>query len=200
MGERERWERRYQQSDGPFYGRDASQFLQRSLPLLPASGTCLDLAGGEGRNAVFLAQRGFEVTLADVAVAGLARAAELARHQGVALRIVAADLGRSPLVDPSEGWNLILLMNYHDRSVLAAAGRRLSPGGAVVVEGFAKEQLGRGSGGPPDPDLLWARNEIVQLLLPLRLVWYEDRLVEADDNPRHRGSKWVVRAVARRET
>lgn len=199
MDERERWERRYQQAEEPFYGRDPSLFLRRSVALLPNGGRCLDLAGGEGRNAVFLACRGFSVTLADVALAGLSRAALMARTAGASVRVVATDLRHSALVDPPGGWDLILLINYHDRQSVAGAASRLRPGGAVVVEGFAKEQLGRGSGGPPDLDRLWGRNELLDLLRPLRVVWYEDRLVEADDNPHHRGAKWVVRTIARRE-
>jgi len=199
MGERERWERRYQQAAEPFYGREPSRFLQRSLALLPGRGRCIDLGGGEGRNAIYLARLGYDVTLVDVAVAGLSRAATMARDAEVRLNIVAADLQEPPLADTGDGWDVVLLINYHDRRAVASVETRLRPGGAVVVEGFAKEQLGRGSGGPPDADLLWGPNELHELLRPLRLVWYEDRLVEGDDNPHHRGAKWVVRAIARKD-
>jgi hypothetical protein len=68
----------------------------------------------------------------------------------------------------------------------------------LVVEGFALDQLGRGSGGPSDPATLWKPNELLRLPEGLRVVWYEDRLVDGDDNPCHRGAKWVVRLIARR--
>lgn len=198
MDERHRWESRYLQAREPFYGREPSRFLQRALPLLPPGGECLDLGGGEGRNAVFLAARGFVVTLADVAVAGLARAAAESRRAAVGLRLVAADLRQSPLLAAEARWDLLLLVNYHDRAAVAAAHHALRPGGAVVVEGFAKEQLGRGTGGPSCADVLWGTNELLGLLFPLRVVLYEDRLVEGDVTPRHRGARWVVRAIAKR--
>lgn len=204
MDERRKWESRYQQANQePFYGRQPSPFLVRALPLLPAAGRCLDVAGGEGRNALFLAQRGWQVTVLDVAVAGLARARRRAAEEGARLGLVAANTSHWPLGCPTGGWDLILVVNYHSRELLATAPSLLRRGGALLVEGFAQEQLGRTSGGPQDPALLWRPNELLELVAgaaptPLRVVWYEDRLVTDDDNPRHRGEKWVVRLVARR--
>lgn len=206
MDERSKWERRYQQAeDEPFYGRDPSPFLVRSLPLLPAGGDCLDVAGGEGRNALFLAERGWRVTVLDVALAGVVRARRGALERGQSLRVLAGDVKLWPLRTPPAGWDLILVINYHSRELIANAPSLLRPGGALLVEGFAQEQLGRSSGGPQDPDLLWRPNELLQWATglgegreALRVVWYEDRLLAGDDTPRHRGEKWVVRLVARR--
>ncbi len=197
MDERHKWEQRYLQAKEPFYGHEPSRFLQRSLPLLPQRGRCLDAGGGEGRNALFLAARGWDVLLVDLALAGAARARRGATMGGWPLRVVVADLERGPLAEGKEFFDLVLAINFHSRRVIETAVRWLRPGGALVVEGFAQEQLGRTSGGPQDPALLWHANELPCLLAPaLRVVWYEDRLVEDDDNPRHRGPKWVVRLVA----
>lgn len=207
MDERAKWEQRYQQAvEQPFYGREPSAFLVRSLPLLPPPGRCLDVAGGEGRNALFLARLGWQVTLVDVAVAGVATAWRRAAQERCSLALAVADTEHWPLRPDEARWDLILVVNYHSRAVVAAAPTMLRPGGALLVEGFAREQLGRSSGGPQDPDLLWRPNELIELVAfpgggapPLRVVWYEDRLVSGDDSPRHRGPKWVVRLVARRE-
>lgn len=198
MDELAKWESRYLGADEPFYGVEPSQFLQRSLAQLPAGGRCLDLAGGEGRNAIFLAARGWNVTLIDGAWAGVTRARSLAAKRGVAVNLVVGDLRRFATFPFRDGFDLVLIVNYHNRELLAAACDWLHPGGAVLLEGFAREQLGRSSGGPQDLDQLWGPNEVADLLRPLRLVWFEDRLVTVDDNPRHRGEKWVVRAIARR--
>ena len=197
MDERFKWEQRYSQAKEPFYGHEPSPFLLRSLPLLPPRGRCLDAGGGEGRNAMFLAARGWEVLLVDMALAGVARARRHAAAQGWPLRLVVADLESNPLALGEGALDLVLAINFHSRRVVEGAMRWLRPGGALVVEGFAQEQLGRSSGGPQDPAVLWHPNELPRLVTPgLRLVWYEDRLVEDDDNPRHRGPKWVVRLVA----
>lgn len=200
MDERSRWEQRYGHAAEPFYGREPSQFLTRVLPLLPAGGRCLDLAGGQGRNAIYLAVRGWDVFLADVAVAGVARARSLARQSAVAPHLLVTDLTRGALAAHRVPWDLILAINYHDRAVVSEASDLLSDGGALVVEGFAREQLGRPSGGPQDEAQLWAPNELLDLAGELRVCWYEDRLVADDDNARHRGPKWVVRLVARKLT
>jgi SAM-dependent methyltransferase len=206
VDERAKWEQRYRQAaEQPFYGREPSPFVVRALPLLPAPGRCLDVAGGEGRNALFLAARGWQVTLVDVAVAGVATARRRAAQECRPLALVVADTDHWPLCPGAARWDLILVVNYHSRALVAAAATMLRPGGALLVEGFAREQLGRSSGGPQDPELLWRPNELIELVAfpgggapSLRVVWYEDRLVSGDDSPRHRGPKWVVRLVARR--
>ena len=198
MDQRRHWERRYLESSEPFYGRPPSAFLERSVPLLPPAGRCLDIGGGQGRNAVFLARLGWDVVLVDVAIAGVATARLLARHDRVRLGAVVADLDESPLEVPVESVDLVLMINFHDSDLLRQSVKWLRPGGALVVEGFAQEQLGRGSGGPQDPALLWGPNQLLRLVAPMRVVWYEDRLTDADDNRRHRGEKWVVRLIARR--
>ncbi|MGE5234943.1 MAG: methyltransferase domain-containing protein [Acidobacteriota bacterium] len=199
MDERAKWENRYQQSREFFYGREPSAFLVRSLELLPGPGRCLDIGGGEGRNAVFLASRGWHVTMVDVAAAGVARARAAARQRGVPVAMAVGDTAALPLAIAPSSLDLVLVVNYHDRDVVGAAGGWLRPNGALLVEGFAGEQLGRSSGGPSDPAHLWHANELLELAAGLRVVWYEDRLVVGDDNPRHRGEKWVVRMVARRQ-
>jgi SAM-dependent methyltransferase len=198
VSERERWERRYRDTGEPFYGREPSAFLARSLALLPPPGRCLDLGGGQGRNAVFLARRGWDVILLDTAMAGVARARSAARHAGAPLAGAAIDLSLGGLAVREASLDLVLLINYHDRLAAAAARGWLRPGGALLVEGFAQEQLGRSSGGPQDPAFLWHANELLALAGDLRVVWYEDRLTGEDDNPRHRGVRWVVRLIARR--
>jgi SAM-dependent methyltransferase len=203
--ERSKWESRYSRSAEPFYGRSPSAFLARSLTLLPPRGRCLDLAGGEGRNAAFLAERGFSVTITDLAIAGLARARSI-RGVSCPLRLLTADLDRPPWRDSPGRFDLVLMINFHHRPLLAAAREWIAPGGALLLEGFACEQAGRTSGGPPDPEALWRPNEVLDAATRplrgtsgLRVVWYEDRLFAGDDNPRHQGEKWVVRLIARRE-
>jgi len=198
MRDREKWDKRYQDSEDPFYGREPSAFLARSLGLLPEGGRCLDLGAGQGRNAVFLARRGWEVVIVDAALAGVAHAQAWARVEKVRLPAVVADLQEGALAVPEASFDLVLMVNYHDHSTVTGAGKWLRPGGALLVEGFAQEQLGRSSGGPQDPAMLFHPNELLFLAGGLRVVWYEDRLITDDDNPRHRGAKWVVRLIARR--
>jgi SAM-dependent methyltransferase len=198
VDDRERWERRYQDRADGSHEREPSPFLVRSLSLLPPPGRCLDLGGGQGRNALFLAQRGWDVTVIDVALAGVAQARSLARTRGVPLAGAVVDLETGGLLLREGGLDLVLTINYHDATHVAEAARWLKVGGALVVEGFAGEQLGRTSGGPQNPEFLWRPNQLLALATPLRVVWYEDRLAADEENPRHPGPRWVVRLIGRR--
>jgi SAM-dependent methyltransferase len=198
VSDRERWERRYQDGDNRLHEPEPSAFLARSLPLLPSPGRCLDLGGGQGRNALFLAQRGWDVTMIDVALAGVARARSLARARSVPLAGAVADLETGGLSFREASLDLVLMINYHDPTTVVEAAGWLKVDGALIVQGFAHEQLGRASGGPQNPEYLWRPNQLLDLATPLRVVWYEDRLAADEENPRHPGPRWVVRLIARR--
>src|ERR1700752_3877400 len=87
----ERWEQRVSASDYIF-GTEPNIFLQAQAALLPASGTALAVADGEGRNGVWLAERGLDVLSIDWSPNAQRKAQELARRRGVALRTERVDL------------------------------------------------------------------------------------------------------------
>src|SRR5690242_21716854 len=106
--DRSRWDERYrEQEPGP---REPSGFVQALDPLLPRRGRALDLAGGAGRHALWLARRGLDVTLADISEVGLGIARGAAAREGLALRTVALDVERDPL--PGGPWDLILIFYF----------------------------------------------------------------------------------------
>ncbi len=94
QNEREAWNQRYRagshvgRAPDPFLIRSCEEFIQ---PLFPSGGTALDVAGGAGRHAVYLAERAWRVTLADISESGVERARELAKHHDVALDFLTGD-------------------------------------------------------------------------------------------------------------
>ena len=125
---RERWNARYRGGAGP----DApAAFLTDRADLLPASGRALDLAGGTGRHAVWLAARGLEVTLVDVADGACASARERAAQAGVRLTAVRAELGVDPL--PAGPFAVVLAHHYLDRAVWRQAATQLAPAGVLLA-------------------------------------------------------------------
>ncbi|WP_197457636.1 bifunctional 2-polyprenyl-6-hydroxyphenol methylase/3-demethylubiquinol 3-O-methyltransferase UbiG [Snodgrassella sp. CFCC 13594] len=87
------WDERYNKAEY-HYGVEPHRFLRRVLPLLPKGGKALGLAEGEGRNAVYLAEQGFDVLGVDLSVVGLRKAQMLAHDRGVKLRTQVADLAK----------------------------------------------------------------------------------------------------------
>jgi 2-polyprenyl-3-methyl-5-hydroxy-6-metoxy-1,4-benzoquinol methylase len=84
------WDQRYQENK-PVYGEAANDFLVEQVGLL-RPGTCLCLAEGQGRNAVWIAEQGFAVSAMDQSSVGMAKAAGLAAARGVALKTAVGDL------------------------------------------------------------------------------------------------------------
>lgn len=136
--DRERWDRRFASSDY-IYGREPARFLVDNVGLLPTSGRALDVAAGEGRNAVFLASLGLEVEAVDISEVGLAKARELADEAGVAITTIVADLSDYSITP--ESYDVVVVINYLQRDLIDDLRAALKPGGVVVYETYTVAQL-----------------------------------------------------------
>ena len=150
------WDQRY--SEGSFaYGDQPNGFLVEQVGALKP-GTCLCLAEGQGRNAIWLAQQGFSVTAMDQSPVGMTRARELAAERGVTIDTQVGDLSDFDLGDSR--WDTIVSIFGHlpsglRRSVHRRVVRALKPGGVFLLEAYTPEQLAMpGTGGPSDADML----------------------------------------------
>jgi 2-polyprenyl-3-methyl-5-hydroxy-6-metoxy-1,4-benzoquinol methylase len=142
--------------------------------LLPEGGTALDFACGLGGNALWLAERGFEVSAWDLSHTAIARLRETARLQGLHLDARVRDLIALP---PSpESYDLILVAHFLDRDLTPSISAALRPGGLLFYQTFARES--RGSRGPTNPAYRLARNELIRLFpdLTIRAYRAEGRL------------------------
>lgn len=165
------WDERYNQQEY-YYGTTPSAFLASVCDKIPA-GRVLCLAEGEGRNAVFLAARGYQVTAVDGSAAGLRKAAQLAAAQQVRIATVCADLADFRF--EAENWEGVVSCHCHLPPAIRTPLHRqvvkgLKPGGVLVLEGFSKEQLSYGTGGPPTLDLLFAMEELQMELAGLEFI------------------------------
>ncbi len=150
------WDERYA---GPelVWGAGPNCFVAQELAALPP-GRAIDLGTGEGRNAIWLAERGFAVTAVDFSQVGLARAAGLAADRGVSVDWVHADLLD---YQPTAGGYDLALVAYiqlpADRLTALArtAASALAPGGTLLAVGHDRDNLTRGHGGPKDASVLW---------------------------------------------
>jgi SAM-dependent methyltransferase len=159
------WDERYAGSD-LVWSADANRFVVEVVAGWPP-GRAVDLACGEGRNAIWLAQQGWEVTAVDFSTVAVERGRRLADAAGVEIEWVCADA----TIHRAEAGTLDLalvcylqLPSDQLRTVLVHARQALAPGGAVVVIAHALENLEHGVGGPQDPSVLPTVEQVVGAL------------------------------------
>jgi len=191
------WDERYAAEDFA-YGTEPNDFLRQHCGAIRPGGKVLCLADGEGRNGVWLATQGFDVTSVDVSERGLEKARSLAQRCGVAIRTVAADVTAFEL---GQGWDGIVSIFLH----LPAAVRErlhqrcmaaLAPTGVFLYEAYGHEQLRFNTGGPREPRLLPQLEEVLAELQDHRIQhqFAGTRLVQ--EGPLHHGEGYVIQVVA----
>lgn len=137
---------------------------------IPRRGRALDIAGGAGRHGIWLAQRGLDVTIADISVPGLARARDDAAAAGICISTLETDLELDPF--PAGPWNLIVSVCFLERSLFAAYPAALAPGGTLVVVQPTRKNLERHD--KPPADFLLEEGELRRLAGGLVVVHYEE--------------------------
>jgi tellurite methyltransferase len=179
-GDRERWDTRYRRPGAA--RRAPSAFLCSLEHLLPAAAPrspaprALDVAGGAGRNAIWLARRALDVTLADVSPVALDLARAEAAAAGVVLRLLEVDLETEPL--PPGPFDLIVSIDFLCRPLFAAFAAALAPGGLLVYLQPTRTNLERHAS--PSAAYLLEPGELPRLAVGLEPVraeegWFDDR-------------------------
>jgi SAM-dependent methyltransferase len=183
------WDERYREQP-LVWSAEPNLFVERELAER-TPGRALDLAAGEGRNALWLASRGWEVEAVEFSPVALEKGRELAERAQLAVRWTLADLLEEPAIDPAD-LVLIAYLQLDEASfqrVLRHAAGAVRPGGELFLIGHARRNLTDGAGGPQDPDRLWTeelvRTGLADTGLVLDRVEEVTRSVETDGGPRH---------------
>lgn len=193
------WNDRYSAA-GYVYGTAPNEFVAEIADRIPA-GPVLCLAEGEGRNAVFLAGRGHQVTAVDQSGIGLAKARQLAAKAGCEIQTVEADLATFCIAP--ETWAGIVTTFGHlppalRRQVYAAAARGLVEGGVFALEAYTPAQLRFDTGGPRDVDLLMTAKALRDELSGLDFEILRELERDVTEGPTHTGRGAVVQVLARK--
>lgn len=162
---REDWNARYAQKELVWSSGPNRLFAAEVGGLAP--GRALDLACGEGRNAVWLAERGWRVTGVDFSDVALGKAAELAASRGVEAEWVVADVLQHELEARAFDLVVLLYLQLPREDLLRAvrsAARAVAPGGTLVVLGHDTTNLAQGYGGPKDASVLYTAEDVVPAL------------------------------------
>ncbi|MGC4890912.1 class I SAM-dependent methyltransferase [Micromonospora sp. DT227] len=165
------WDERYANASGLVWSAEPNRFVVESVSGL-SPGSALDVAAGEGRNAVWLAGQGWRVNAVDFSAVAVERGRELAAARGVTVDWRVADVTAYRPVPGS--YDLVLISYLHlpaadFAGVLAAARSALRPGGTLVVVGHDLANLDAGTGGPQDPSVLLTPEAVVDGLAGLRI-------------------------------
>ncbi len=177
------WDNRYSTSELIWTGQ-ANQFVEKHLADLEP-GTAIDLGAGEGRNAVWLATRGWTATAVDFSQVGLDKANQLAAEHGVEIATVCDD---ATTWQPDAPVDLVVLSylqlpSEQQRVILEHAATWLTPGGTLLVIAHDRSNVDKGYGGPPSPEVCYTVGETVAALTALDITTAEvaERHVDTPD-------------------
>jgi 2-polyprenyl-3-methyl-5-hydroxy-6-metoxy-1,4-benzoquinol methylase len=168
--DQKRWDERFRVKNFAF-GKEANPFLRGNIGLFP-KGKALDIAAGEGRNAVFLAQHGFDVDAVDISERGLKKAKKLAKEMGVKIHTLLVDLDSYQI--ERERYDLIANFYYLNRRFIPKIKKGLKKGGKVIFETYLLEQRTLGTGGPKHSKYYLKHNELLKLFEGLRILLYRE--------------------------
>ncbi len=193
------WNERYAE-EGFAYGLEPNDFLVSNIAHLP-KGKVACLCAGEGRNAIYLAGRGFEVTALDQSVVGLNKAKAWAEKEGLTIATETVDLGEVELGETR--FDGVISIFCHVPAEMRRAVHRkvvsaLKPGGVVILEAYTPKQVGRGTGGPPTDALAMTAEGLRNELEGLEILHLEELDRPVVEGKYHTGDASVVQLVGRK--
>jgi tellurite methyltransferase len=165
-----KWDEKYR-SKASAHGNKPNSFLKKHIRLLHR-GKALDIAAGEGQNAVFLAQQGFEVEAVDISPIGLAKARKLASAWGLKIKTVQADLDDYKI--EAGRYDLITNFYFLDRRLFPRIKRGLKKGGKIVFETYTTDHPTASGEGLMNPKYLLKPNELLERFRDLRILFYRE--------------------------
>ena len=168
--DQKRWNDRFGKKEFTL-GKEPNPFLKKYVHLL-TTGKALDIAAGQGRNAVFLAQNGFEVDAVDISERGLKKAQKLAKTKGVKIKTFLVDLDQFPI--EKERYDLIANFYFLKRRLIPRIKKGLKKGGKVIFETYLLEHRTLGTGGPKQAKYFLKPNELLRLFKGFWILFYRE--------------------------
>jgi len=190
------WNERYAEKEFA-YGKEPNQFLKDNLHKLP-KGKILFVAEGEGRNAVFAAQNGYEVVAFDYSESAKNKALTLAKEQNIRLDYLVSDVMDVPF-EP-ESFDAIVFIFAHFPAVFRKQAHQklvsfLKPDGKVLFEAFEKNQLQFTSGGPKELAMLFSEEEVKEEFPSIDFDFLKIEIIDLAEGPYHQGKGAVIRFI-----
>ncbi|MDV2883791.1 class I SAM-dependent methyltransferase [Alkalihalophilus pseudofirmus] len=194
------WHKRFQ-TEEYVYGMNPNVFIVEALAKVDLTGHILTIAEGEGRNAVYLAEKGLEVTSWDYALSGLEKTLKLAGTRSVEVDTKLIDLNDA--LWESESWDGVVCVFGHfpkplrDKT-LRGVKEAIKPGGYYISEVYSTDQLPYESGGPKDIELLYSAEELLTTFSDWKIIHFFTGEVMREEGELHKGLSHVVQVIAQK--
>lgn len=194
------WNKRFQ-ADHYVYGKEPNAFLTEFQEKIKISGDALAIAEGEGRNAVYLAEQGMNVTTWDYAESGLIKTNKLAKERNVNVSAKLVDLNEANW--SKDKWDEIICIFGHfpedlREKTLQGVKRAVKPGGYYLTEVYSHYQIPYQSGGPRVPDLLYKPEEFLKIFADWRIIHFFMGEVVRNEGKLHNGLSHVIQFVGQK--
>lgn len=193
------WDERYS-IEGYLFGTEPADFLLAHAHLLEVPSRVLVVADGEGRNSVYLAQLGHDVSAMDASPVGVAKARQLAADRDVTVDFQVADIMAWDWTPDAYDAVVAIFIQFlspgQRPAVFDGMQRTLRPGGRLLLHGYRPEQVALGTGGPPDPAHMYTEEmlrDAFGAMVVERLESY-DAVIEEGDG--HSGRSALIDLVA----
>ena len=185
------WDNRYS-SEEFVYGAEPNEFFKSRIEKI-TPGRLLSLAEGEGRNGIYAGSVGWEVDAVDFSI----------YYLKIKINYIVNDL--LEYEPPANTYDVVSMIFLHlDRESTGQVHKRainsLKTGGRIIFEGYAKEQMGKKSGGPQNPHMLYSIEEIQNSFRDLKTITLKKEVIYLNESKYHSGEAVVIRYVGEKVT
>jgi len=195
------WNRRFG-GEGFVFGTEPNEWLRSHAGVWTPGQRVLSVADGEGRNSVWLAQRGLVVDAFDIAELGVAKARRLAAERGVTVNFAVADCDGYAWQRAAWDGIAAIFVQFADPALRARLFARLidglKPGGTLILQGYTPRQLDHRTGGPPLLEHLYTEPMLREAFAALEILELRDYEAELAEGSGHSGWSALIGLVARR--
>jgi len=199
MNQQEFWNQKFLR-DGYLYGKEPNEFVKSTYVNFKKNQRVLCLGEGEGRNAVFLAKKGYEVAAIDASDIGLSKLETWANENKVEVKTKCIDINEWI---PTKKYGAILFTFMHLNideleKIVEKIESSLKENGFFIAEVFSKNQIDKNSGGPKDLNLLYSVEDFQKCIKSLKIHKLEETIVELNEGNGHKGKASVIRLIAQK--
>ncbi|MBV7378212.1 SAM-dependent methyltransferase [Maritimibacter dapengensis] len=195
------WNQRFD-TDEYIFGKTPSQFLVSHEGLFAPGLTALAIADGEGRNSVWLAEQGLDVTAMEGSPNAIAKARKLAEERGVDVSFREADIFTYDWDTTNYDFVIGVFFQFMGpdarEDVFAGMKRATKPSGRVLIHGYTPKQLEYGTGGPKAIENLYTEEMLAKAFAGWKIERLESYETELDEGAGHAGMSAVIDLVAQK--